>query len=343
MGVDAMATIVLGLRLVLAAVFLTAGVGKLLDLAGSRRAVRDFGVPERAADVIGTVLPLAELATGIALVFVPTARWGALVALLLLLAFVGGIGRALVRGEQPDCHCFGQIHSAPAGRLTLARNALLAAFAVVIVAYGSGPAIDAWVSARSAAVLVAIGAAIAAVAAGAYAWTVRERTRRLERDLDIARRDAAMRRGFALGWDAPEFALPDLQGETVGLLDLLGRGKPVLLMFMSPSCGPCASLLPRVKQWQQTLSERLTMTVITMGTAEQNALYAESGVEDVLLQTGFEVAQLYGVSATPSAVFVSREGKVASTIGETEYGIEPLVRLALRDGVGVPMEGSAAA
>src|SRR5579864_2588346 len=102
-----MATVALALRLVLAAVFLTASVGKLLDLKGSRRAVRDFGVPERAAGFVGTALPLAELAVALALVFRPSARWGAAVALLLLLGFIAGIARALARGEQPDCHCFG--------------------------------------------------------------------------------------------------------------------------------------------------------------------------------------------------------------------------------------------
>ena len=64
----------------------------------------------------------------------------------------------MARGEEPDCHCFGQIHSAPAGPPTLARNAVLAGCAAVIVAYGSGPAVDAWVNARSAGELVAAGA-----------------------------------------------------------------------------------------------------------------------------------------------------------------------------------------
>jgi uncharacterized membrane protein YphA (DoxX/SURF4 family)/thiol-disulfide isomerase/thioredoxin len=337
-----MATIVLALRIVLAIVFLTAGIGKLRDLAGSRRAMRDFGVPERFAGSVGTALPIVELVAGIALIFQPTARWGALVALLLLLAFIFGIARALARGEQPDCHCFGQIHSAPASRLTLVRNGVLAAFAVVIVAYGSGAALDTWVSDHSAAVLVAIGAGVCAVAAGAYAWAVRGRTQRLTHELEIARHDAAMRRGVALGYDAPDFTALDLGGDAVGLPALLERGKPVLLMFMSPWCGPCASLLPRVHQWQQTLSERLTLVLISMGTPEQNEPLVEQGLEDVLIQENFEVAGLYGVTATPSAVFISREGKVASTVGETEYGIEPLVRLALRDGVGPTMEPSAA-
>jgi methylamine dehydrogenase accessory protein MauD len=341
-GVVVMATAVLVLRVVLAAVFLTAGAAKLLDLAGSRRAVQDFGVPERAAGIVGTVLPLVEVATGVALIFQPSARWGAVAALVLLLAFVAGIGRALARGEQPDCHCFGQLHSAPTSRITLARNAILAALALVILAYGSGPAVDTWVGARSAAVLVAIGAGVAAIAAAAYALTLRAENKRLEGDLRLARGQAAHAQGVAIGFDAPHFALPDLHGEQVGLPELLARGRPVLLMFMSPFCGPCASMLPRVQQWQHTLSERLTLALISQGTREQNETFAEHGIEDVLIQEEFEVAQQFGVSATPSAVFISREGKVASTVGETEYGIEPLVRLALRDGVTPAMQGQVA-
>jgi uncharacterized membrane protein YphA (DoxX/SURF4 family)/peroxiredoxin len=338
-----MATVVLGARLVLAVVFVTAGVGKLLDLSGSRRAVSDFGVPERMARVAGTLLPIVELASGLALVFRPSARWGAVVAVLLLAAFIAGISRALARGEEPDCHCFGQIHSSPAGPLTLARNAVLAALAVVIVAYGSGPAVDAWVNARSAAELVAAVAVICAGAAVAYALSLRAETQRLTRDLSTAQQAAAAGRpGLPVGMDAPLFELPSLQGEPVALTELVQRGHPVLLVFMTPWCGPCEALVPNVRQWQQTLSSRITIAPISAGTAEQNTAFAEQGLENVLLQDDMEIANMYGVKGTPSALFVSSEGKVASTLAEAAHGIEPLVRLALRGGDEAPVEGSVA-
>jgi peroxiredoxin/uncharacterized membrane protein YphA (DoxX/SURF4 family) len=334
-------TVVLVLRLVLAVVFLTAGIGKLLDLAGSRRAMSDFGLPGGAANIAGTLLPLAELATGVALIFVPTARWGAIAALVLLIAFIAGIGLAMARGEEPDCHCFGQIHSAPAGPLTLVRNAVLAALALVILAHGSGPAIDTWVNARSAAVLVAIGAGLCAVAALAYALSMRSDAMRLRRDLAIAQSGGAQgRRGLRVGTDAPGFALKDLHGETVSLAALRERGQPVLLMFMSASCGPCAAFLPTIQQWQETLSTRLTMAIITTGTPEQNEVFNEYRLDYVLVQEEREVATLYGVDFTPSGVFVTPGGKIASPPGEGQQGIEPLVRLAIRDGAGFAMETS---
>jgi methylamine dehydrogenase accessory protein MauD len=321
---------------------LTAGVGKLLDLEGSRLAMSDFGVPDRVARRAGPALPLAELAIGLALLFPPIARWAALAALLLLGAFIVGIGRALARGEQPDCHCFGQIHSAPAGRSTLVRNALLAAGAIVVVVYGSGPALDTWVDARSAWQLVTIAAVICAVAAVVYAWSVHRDVRRLTRDLETARRLGALGHGgVAVGYEAPVFDLPDLDGERITLTVLLERGKPVLLMFMSPGCGPCAELMPRIRDWQQTLSERLTIAVLSTGTAEQNAVFVEHDVDDVLLQERTEVTDLFGVVGTPSALFISRDGKVASRPAASQFEIEPLLRLALRDGVGPSLAGTA--
>ena len=168
-----MTTAVLGIRILLAAVFAVAGIAKLRDLEGSRAAMRDFGVPRRLAPIAGVALPLLELAVAVALVPTTTARWAALVALLLLLAFIAGIARALRRGESPDCHCFGQLHSEPVGPATLVRNAVLAALALFVVVEAPGTALDDWVAARSAAELVAVGASIAAVFFGvgwAYMW-----------------------------------------------------------------------------------------------------------------------------------------------------------------------------
>jgi len=123
-------------RLGLSAVFLVAGIAKLADLAGSRRALRDFGIPAGLATPFGLLLPLVELAVAVALLPAVSAWWGAVGALALLLLFVAGIGYNLARGRQPDCHCFGQLHSAPAGWPTLIRNLVLAAVAGVVVGFG---------------------------------------------------------------------------------------------------------------------------------------------------------------------------------------------------------------
>src|SRR6266576_1162932 len=137
-----MTLLLLFARLLLSLVFLVAGLAKLADLAGSRQAMRGFGVPDKLADFLGLLLPLAEIAVAVTLVVPLTAWWGAVAALALLLMFVAGIGYNLAQGRTPDCHCFGQLHSSPAGWSTLIRNLVLAGVAGVVVGFGrdtSGP------------------------------------------------------------------------------------------------------------------------------------------------------------------------------------------------------------
>ncbi|HEX2272480.1 MAG TPA: MauE/DoxX family redox-associated membrane protein [Acidimicrobiales bacterium] len=123
-------------RLALAALLVAAGVAKLADQAGSRRAAEDFGVPGGLAAPVALGLPVAELAAAGLLLVSPTARWGGLLALLLLAFFAAAIGVTLSKGRTPDCHCFGQLHSAPVGWWTLARNVVLAAAAAWVVVAG---------------------------------------------------------------------------------------------------------------------------------------------------------------------------------------------------------------
>jgi membrane protease YdiL (CAAX protease family) len=73
----------------------------------------------------------------------PTARAGAILALVLLAAFTAVVGRALARGEQPDCNCFGAVRSEPISRWTLVRNLLLGAVAAALIATGPGTSLAA--------------------------------------------------------------------------------------------------------------------------------------------------------------------------------------------------------
>ncbi len=241
----AVGSVVLGIRLVLAAVFAVAGVAKLFDRNGSRQALADFGVPAPAVPVAAWLLPLVELATAIALIPPSSARWGALAALVLLLGFVAGIANALRRGKDVDCGCFGKLYSAVAGRATLARNAALAVGAGIVLWQGPGPSIGDWVSARTAAELVAVAAVAAALVLGVAVVRLWRERRDLREDVDELREQlAALPSGLPVGAVAPAFALSDLHGETRTLESLCARGRPVVLVFISPGCGPCQQMLP---------------------------------------------------------------------------------------------------
>ena len=104
-----MSVVALLARLILAGVFAVSGVAKLADRAGSRQAVRDFGVPGWLASPLAFVLPIIELIIAVALLPASWAGWAGAAAAVLLGIFSIAIAVNLIRGRNPDCHCFGQL------------------------------------------------------------------------------------------------------------------------------------------------------------------------------------------------------------------------------------------
>ncbi len=348
-------------RLVLAAVFVVAGVAKLADRAGSRQAMRGFGVPERLAAPAGLALPIAEIAVAVLLLPLATAWWGGLGALVLLLAFVLGIGYNLARGRQPDCHCFGQLHSEPAGVPTLIRNGFLAAVAVFVVTAGSddpGSSLVGWADDFSAAgwVALAIGA-LGLLLLAAEGWALVHllgQNGRLLLRLDtleaaVAGTGAPLTRtptapapqpppGLPVGSPAPAFSLSGLHGETMTLDALRAAGKPVLLIFSDPNCGPCNALLPDIGRWQREHAGLMTVALVTRGKPEANrSKSAEHGITNLLLQADREVAQAYMANGTPTAVLVQSDGTIGSPPAPGADAIRQLVARTVGSPAPVPV------
>jgi uncharacterized membrane protein YphA (DoxX/SURF4 family)/thiol-disulfide isomerase/thioredoxin len=324
-----MQSAVLAGRLLLAAVFLAAGIGKLLDREGSRIALADFGVPVRFIAPGAVALPLAELAIVVALVIAPSARVGAVAAAVMLLAFTLAIGNALIHHRAPDCHCFGQIHSAPAGGGTLTRNGLLLLLAAFVAWRGPGPALYTWVSQRDPGEL-ALSAGIAALAllaaGGGYLVERRRRERAWAEGEEIRGR-----LGVPPGSSAPKFDLPGACGPSLSLDSLCARGRPVMVLFADLECCACEALLPHVGRWQETLADQLTIVLISNeDDAAGRSLCERYGIANVLLQSDFNVSNSYLTRGTPSAVIVGIDGVVASATATGYQMIHALVRVTLR-------------
>ena len=332
-------------RLLLAAVFAVAGAAKLADLAGSRAAVEGFGVPERLARPIGTLLPFAELATAVLLLPAATARAGGIAALGLLLVFSAGIAASIARGEAPDCNCFGQIHSEPVGPKTLGRNFALAVVAGFVVATGddAGPGLFEAIGDLSAGAAAAVAGGIVLVALlalglSAYLQLLRQHGRVL---LRLEALEGALRArgipipvpapepeaaGLPVGSQAPEFSLPGFHGDTVTLASLRAPGRPVMLVFTDPGCGPCKAMLPRIGRWQREHADALTIALISRGDAEKmRAEAAEHEVATVLSEPKRETSSAYMADATPTAVLVARDGTIGSPPAGGETAIAALV------------------
>jgi peroxiredoxin/uncharacterized membrane protein YphA (DoxX/SURF4 family) len=316
-----MGAVLLVCRLGLALVFVTAGVAKLVDRAGTRDTVVEFGVGRRMAGAVAGLLPLLELAIGVALVPSVTARFGALGAALLLGAFTVAIARSLAQERAPDCHCFGQVHSRPVDRGTVARNVALfacAAFVAVAGPNNAGVSATGWIGGGSVRWLVAAAAGVVIVALIAVAVWLSRRPGQTEAAPSGPAATRLPRFGLPLGVPAPDFELDDVDGRRWSLSSLLAEARPVLLVFTASGCVPCESLLPELAGWQREYRDRLTIALIARGERERNERTArEHGLDLVLLgERGEQVADAYKAHGTPMAVLVSPDATIASqTVG----------------------------
>ena len=326
--------------------FGVAGLAKLADRAGSTRALVEFGVPALLAKPLGIALPLAELAIALALLPLSTAWLAASAALVLLLIFVAAIAFNLAKGRQPDCHCFGQISSSPAGWGTLARNVFLAGAAALIVWQGSdnsGPSMVAWFAVLTIPERVLLGIAVVGLAfVAAEGWVLLQVLRQQGRLL--IRLDAIEAKlnsgvgvaeasnpgdeaaGLATGAVAPRFRLRAVNGMRHTLQSLLSDRKPVVLVFTHPGCGPCKALMPEIGRYQREHAPVLTIAVLSEGSADENrAMEKTHDVSRVLLQKGREVAEDYQAYGTPSAVLIHPDGKIGSALAMGSDSIRALI------------------
>jgi peroxiredoxin len=136
--------------------------------------------------------------------------------------------------------------------------------------------------------------------------------------------------GLAVGTPAPNFALSTLTGELITLEALRALGKPVMLIFSDPGCGPCNALLPEIGRWQREHAAKVVIALISRGTVEVNRpKVTEHGMTHVLLQKDREVAQTYQAYGTPSAVLVRRDGSIGSPLAQGADAIHALLDQAL--------------
>lgn len=309
------------LRLLLAAVFAVAGAAKLADLRGAAQATQDFGAPRRAALPVALLVSLVELGIAGALVPAVSARPAAAAAAALLAVFTVAIAIALLRGRTPDCHCFGQLHSARAGWRTMGRNAALATVALLVALR---PAADpTWLE------LAAAGVAIVGVAQALLSYTLLRRYGRalrrieeLEAKTELVADDA---HGLDVGADAPRFELPGLDGAHVTLSDLLDGTRPVVLVVTDERCGACTALYPDIAKWQHELHDQLAVVVLGDGSPETLRALAEEHELDPVLLTDRATLAAYDVYGTPSALLIDADGRVASPVRYGGLDIEALV------------------
>jgi len=115
---------------------------------------------------------------------------------------------------------------------------------------------------------------------------------------------------------APEFALQNLDGETVSLSDF--QGQPVVINFWASWCAPCRFEMPELADKYRDL-ESAGLVVLGVNVTSQDSVEgATQFVEDfeipfpILLDTEGTVEELYNASSTPTTIFVDETGQIVA-------------------------------
>lgn len=334
-----MEIVLLIFRLILFGVFAVAGISKLLDPVGSAKAMREFGTPEEFTKFFAYALPFAEIVFAFCFLFTSMSWVGAVGALILLLSFIGGMIWQIVQGRAPDCHCFGQIHSEPVGKKSLARNIGFALLTIVLIAVGQkNQGLDlANTNSGMLEMVLILALVVLGVVLLGYLIKLTDQQNEIVRrlgllefatgDIDPVSRDDAgdPSDGLPIGAPLPEFAIPDLDGKIVHFDHLLSGRKPFLFLFVGPECSPCEELIPEIKEWEAQLSDKLKFVFISHGQVAANKIKFGDRSRTVLVEPKRDFAESVNAKWTPTALFVDSDGNIASHIAPGDIAIRRLV------------------
>lgn len=137
--------------------------------------------------------------------------------------------------------------------------------------------------------------------------------------------------GSVVNFPAPDFALQDLDGNTVSLDDYAGR--PVFINFWATWCIPCIQELPAFEAFIDEQDEVAVLAINFGESPEEVRTFFEGiGIENIptVLDSGLNVKNSFGVQNLPTTFLIDAEGVVRymklgeMTIDEMEEFAEAL-------------------
>lgn len=118
-----------------------------------------------------------------------------------------------------------------------------------------------------------------------------------------------LNRGLTVGDPAPVLELAALDGRELKIGAAREDGRSTLLLFVSPTCPVCKTLLPAVRSSRR--DERSWMDVILASdgdTAEQREFVRTQGLEEIPYVVSAALGLAYQVSRLPFAALVDERG-----------------------------------
>jgi methylamine dehydrogenase accessory protein MauD len=143
------------------------------------------------------------------------------------------------------------------------------------------------------------------------------------------------RDGIATGERAPEFALRGIDGRNIALPDF--RGTPLLLVFGSPTCGPCKGLIPDLNAFAREKAGELRALFLSRGDIESAQRFArEHDIEvPVAVHPDEALPEKYKTRVTPFAFIIDGEGIVrAKGLANNRAHLDMLLEMSERESHG---------
>lgn len=123
----------------------------------------------------------------------------------------------------------------------------------------------------------------------------------------------ALRQPLKLGEPVPEMSLTALDGAAVRIGGARG-GRSQLLLFVSPDCAICESLLPAVRSAQGAERAWLDIVLASDGDAEpQLQFIKDKRLDRFPYVLSEQLGRSFGVAKLPYAVLIDESGKLSAT------------------------------
>jgi len=135
-----------------------------------------------------------------------------------------------------------------------------------------------------------------------------------------------LQRSSVTGFEAPDFALQDLDGKTHRLSDY--RGSVVFLNLWTTWCPPCREEMPSMDALHRELVDE-GLVVLAVSEDENGARVVAPFAKQlglsfpILLDDGASLSPRYGVTGYPETFIIDREGKVLEHVIGPENWMNP--------------------
>jgi methylamine dehydrogenase accessory protein MauD len=118
-----------------------------------------------------------------------------------------------------------------------------------------------------------------------------------------------LNRGLTVGQPAPLLEVPDLRGGKLTIGGARGDGKSTLLLFVSPTCPVCKSLLPVARSSGRAESDWLDIVLASDGTVEEHEDFVRAqGLAALPYVLSPSLGMTYQVSRLPFAALLDESG-----------------------------------